>query len=76
MTIILISILKQFYLYLQVKVSAHEGPVGITIVGVDKPHQVHVEGTVCPKHVYNPITSTLTFKCEHNKRGAIIDVTF
>jgi hypothetical protein len=60
---------------LQVVISAHDGPVALSLPGVDKPQRVEAsKEALCPEHVYNPVTKTLDVVCQENKRGVIITV--
>jgi len=60
----------------EIKVSAHAGPVGISLVSVSKPSQVSVRGCVGAEHLYNPLTKTLDVTCEKNVLGSIFTVNF
>ena len=61
----------------QVSISAREGPVALSIPGVEKPANVDTsKSALCFAHVYNPVRKTLDVLCQNNKRGVIITVDF
>lgn len=61
---------------IEVQVSAHTGPVGLSLVSVAKPAKVSVQGCLRSEHVYHPLTKTLDIKCVDNARGSIFTVEF
>lgn len=61
----------------QVSISAREGPVGLSIPGVDKPASVQTSKTaLCAEHFYNPLKKTLDVVCQNNKRGVVVTIDF
>ena len=63
----------------EVRVSAHAGPVGITLVGVPAPAKVTTQGAspcLDLEHSYCEETLTLVVKCEDNSAGTIVVVDF
>jgi hypothetical protein len=60
----------------EIRLSAHDGAVGVSLVDVEKPTRVKVHVSPCFEHVYHPLTRTLDVKCEHNKLGAVIAIEF
>ena len=61
---------------IELRVSAHEGPVAISLVNVSKPSNVGVLGAICLEHVYNPLTKTLDVKCPNNNLGTVFTIQF
>jgi len=60
----------------EMKISAHEGAVGMSLVNVPSPTKVSVSGCVGTEHFYYPLTRTLTVQCEKNTLGTILTVDF
>ncbi len=60
----------------EVRVTAHKGAVGVTLIDVEKPVKVNVKGVPCLEHVYNPLRKTLEIKCRDNRLGEIITIEF